>query len=207
MWKGSRFSCIPYKVFRDFHQCWQILSYPSDPSDRYKMNNNTCCQCIGCIGGHVTLSLRRWELTSLRITYDVSFQYGRRQHVGMRLVNGDSFVKFKRWRSKGMQEKELSWLFGADRKICPSGSLCGITRQSLVMSNSDHWTDFSVRISHPGKIFVFSLLWDVSIHSITLHMSRALRKCVFYVTCKEQRRRSACTPAQSDQRLCCSLLR
>ena len=51
-------SCIPDNVFRDFHQCWQILSsIPlSDP----------CCQYIGYIGGHITLSLRRWELTSLR---------------------------------------------------------------------------------------------------------------------------------------------
>ena len=32
-----------------------------------------------------------------------------------------------------MQEKNPSRLFGADRKIRPSGSLFGITRQSLVM--------------------------------------------------------------------------
>ena len=45
------------------------------------------------------------------------------------------------------------------------------------------------------------LLWldpDLSI------MSRTMRKPVF-VICKQQRRRSACTSAQSDQHLCCSL--
>ena len=45
------------------------------------------------------------------------------------------------------------------------------------------------------------LLWfdqDLSI------MNRTMRKPVF-VICKQQRRRSACTSAQSDQHLCCSL--
>ena len=55
----------------------------------------------------------------------------------MWLINGDSYGKIKRWRSKGMQKKNLSWLLGADRKICSSGSLFGITRQSPVMPNSD----------------------------------------------------------------------
>ena len=101
------FSCImiPNKVFRNFHQCWQTLSYIllSDPWDRLKTNNNTCCQYIGCIEGHVTLSLRRCELTSLRRHI--------RRHLSIwrtstSLLNGDSFVKIKRWRPKGMQEKE-----------------------------------------------------------------------------------------------------
>ena len=35
-------------------------------SGELKTNNNTGCQYIGCIGGHVTLSLRSWDLTSLR---------------------------------------------------------------------------------------------------------------------------------------------
>ena len=38
--------------------------------------------------------------------------------------------------------KNLSWLFGVNRKLRPSGSLFGITRQSLVMPNSDPRTDF-----------------------------------------------------------------
>ena len=45
------------------------------------------------------------------------------------------------------KKKNLSWLFGADRKICPSGSLSGITPHSLVMPNSDPRTDFSIRTS------------------------------------------------------------
>ena len=39
-----------------------------------------------------------------------------------------------------------------------------------------------------------------------LHMSHIMRKPV-YAICEQQRRRSACTSAQSDQRLCCSLPR
>ena len=51
---------------------------------------------------------------------------------------------------KSVQEKKnLSWLFGADRIIRPSGSLFGITRQSLVMPNSDARMDFYIRTSHP----------------------------------------------------------
>ena len=60
-----------------------------------------------------------------------------------------------------MQEKNLSWLFGADRKIRPSGSLFGITQKSLVMPNIDPRTDFSICTSHPGKILIFA-----SIHRI-----------------------------------------
>ena len=37
-----------------------------------------------------------------------------------------------------------------------------------------------------------------------LQMSRAMRKCLI---CEQQRRRSACPSARSDQHLCCSLLR
>ena len=50
---------------------------------------------------------------------------------------------------KVCKKKNLSWFVGADRKICPSGSLLGITRQSLVMTNSDPQTNVSVRTSHP----------------------------------------------------------
>ena len=64
---NTRCFCIPDKVFRHFHQCWQILSFIplSDLWDRQKSKINTCCQYIGCIGSLVTLSLSRWELTSL----------------------------------------------------------------------------------------------------------------------------------------------
>ena len=55
---------------------------------------------------------------------------------------------------KVCKKKNLSWLFGTDRKIRPSGSLFGITRHSLVMPNSDPRTDFSIRTSHPCKILM-----------------------------------------------------
>ena len=50
---------------------------------------------------------------------------------------------------KVCKKKNPSWFFGADRKIRPSGSLLGITRQSLVMTNSDPRTNVSIRTSHP----------------------------------------------------------
>ena len=55
---------------------------------------------------------------------------------------------------KVCKRKNLSWLFGADIKIRLSGSLFGITRQSLVMPISDLRTDFSIRTSHPWKILI-----------------------------------------------------
>ena len=50
---------------------------------------------------------------------------------------------------KVWKEKNLSWFFGAGRKIRPSGSLLGITLQSLVIINSDPRTNVSIRTSHP----------------------------------------------------------
>ena len=40
---------------------------------------------------------------------------------------------------KVCKKKNLSWLFGADRNIRPSGSLFGITRLCRVVPNSDPW--------------------------------------------------------------------
>ena len=79
------------------------------------------------------------------VTYDVNFQYGGRQRIGTWFINGDSYVKAGN--RKVCKKKNISWLYGADRKIRPSGSLFGITRQSVVMSNSDTRTDFSIRTS------------------------------------------------------------
>ena len=49
---------------------------------------------------------------------------------------------------KVCKKMNVSWLFGADIKIRHSGSLFAITRQSLVMPNSDPRTDFSIHTSH-----------------------------------------------------------
>ena len=59
---------------------------------------------------------------------------------------------------KVYKKKNLSWVFGVDRKIGRSGSLFGITRQSLVMPNSDSRTDFTIRTSHPWKILIFQTI-------------------------------------------------
>ena len=49
---------------------------------------------------------------------------------------------------KGYKKKNISWLFGADRKILPLGSMFGNIWQSLVMPDSDTREDFSIRTSH-----------------------------------------------------------
>ena len=50
---------------------------------------------------------------------------------------------------KVCKKKNLSRLFGADRKIRPSGSQFGNTWHSFVMPNRDHRTDMSIHTSHP----------------------------------------------------------
>ena len=51
-------------------------------------------------------------------------------------------LKLNAGNQKVCKEKNLSSSFSADRKICPSGLLFGITRHSLVMPNSDPRVDF-----------------------------------------------------------------
>ena len=58
---------------------------------------------------------------------------------------------------KVCKEKNLSWFFGADRKIRPSGSLLGITRQSLVMTNSDPRRMFP-SAPHTHERFLYSCI-------------------------------------------------
>ena len=150
------FSCIPDKLFRNFHQCWQILSYIPlfNPWDRQKTNNNTCCQYIGCIGGHVTLSLRRCKLTSLRCRIRLQLSIWRTSRYRNVTLMATPMLKSNAGDQKICKKKNISWLFGADRKIRPSGSLFGITQQSLVTPNSDPQTDFSIRTSQQWKIFI-----------------------------------------------------
>ena len=51
---------------------------------------------------------------------------------------------------------------------------------------------------------ILQSLWICETFTHYLDMSHIMRKPVFAI-CKQQRRRSACASAQSDQRLCCSL--
>ena len=86
------------------------------------------------------MSLRHWELTSLgpHIRRQLSiWRKSTYKKVTPTLKSnaGDQMV---------CKKKNLSWLFGVDRKIRPSGSLFSITRKSLVMQNSDPRTDVSI---------------------------------------------------------------
>ena len=99
---------------------------------------------------HLNVSWHHYD-----VTYDVNFQYGGHQHIRTLLVNGTSTLKSNFGDQKACKKKNLSWLFGVDRKIRPLGSLFGITRLSLVMLNSDPRTEFSIHTSHPWKILIF----------------------------------------------------
>ena len=63
----------------------------------------------------------------------------------------------------------------------------------------------SLTLSHNSDVaYIRVLLAIVTRHQMAhLHNVRKLS----YAICEQQRRRSACASAQSDQRLCCSLLR
>ena len=64
-----------------------------------------------------------------------------------------------------------------------------LTYSFFVMNNHQWYTED--RISHPKAAhrYIWATLWQN----------------LFYAICEQQRRRSACASAQSDQRLCCSL--
>ena len=51
------------------------------------------------------------KMLGVDVTYDVNFQYGGCHCIETCYINGDAYVKIKRWRSKGMQEKELIMVF------------------------------------------------------------------------------------------------
>ena len=103
------YSCILNTAFRNFHQYWHIVFYIhiSDRGIDKKMNNNTSCQYIGCIGGHVTLSWRCVKVTSLQHDIQRQFSVWRTSaYRDMTFFNGNFYAKIKWWRWKGMQEKE-----------------------------------------------------------------------------------------------------
>ena len=94
--------------------------YPTSGVDKKWTTTRMCCQYIGCIDDHVTLSLdvRSWR--HCNVTYDVNFQFGRGQRIRTWLVNGDSFVESNAGDQKVCKKKNLSWLFGVDRKTLAS---------------------------------------------------------------------------------------
>ena len=148
-------SCIQDSVsaiFTSADKSYITYPYPTCGIDK-KTNNNMYCQYIGCIGGHITLSLRHWELTSLRRHIWCQLSMWR-----MSAYRNDATPTLKsNAGSKGLQDKNLSWLFGADRKIHPSGSLFGITRKC-------NWIENLIGESKPSQLSVktikmHALLW------------------------------------------------
>ena len=60
------------------------------------------------------------------------------------------------------------------------------------------WLEFTSTCNSPGLFVAASIIYKYSQY---IHMSHIMRKPV-YAICEQQRRRSTCTFAQSDQRLC-----
>ena len=132
------------RSFRDFARADKFyLPYPYHFRGIDKKNTTTYCQYTGCVGGQVTLSLRRWELTSLR-------RHIRRQlsiwRTSTWLVNGASYLKIKCWRSKDMQENESVRI----EKAVP---------RDHCLPNSDFRTDVSIRTSYSWKILTILYMY------------------------------------------------
>ena len=96
-----------------------------------------CYQYIGCIGGHVTLSLRHWELTSLLRHIRCELLIKRMSTYGNVTREKRGTLKSNAGDQKVCKKKNLSWLFAADRKIRLSKSLFGITRHRHVSNESE----------------------------------------------------------------------
>ena len=89
---------------------------------------------------------------------------------------------------KVCKKKNLPWFFGADREICPSGSLFGITRQSLVMPDrSLAWSfdppvfqikrwDLQTEVSQVTSSWPFSCWWDIKKPQLSLTQPAQLYK-------------------------------
>ena len=114
-------------TLRDFHQCWQILFYIIYPYQTcgtakktqnhvlsihwlYRRSDNPVVKMLGVDISASATSHATSTFNMADVTYKKWY------------VNGNSYVKIKRWRSKRVQ--------------------------SPVMPNSDPRTDFSIRTSH-----------------------------------------------------------
>ena len=115
----------------------------------------TCLIYTGCIGryGRPLLKLTSLNvMTSLNITI-LSSQYGRR--LQSKYLHYQK-THLKKW--KVCKKKNLSWVLGTDRKICPSGSQSDTTRQALWCLTVTLGTDFAINPSHPWYILIICIL-------------------------------------------------
>ena len=92
------------------------------------------------------------------------------------------------------------------RNLGPLATYPLSAQRRLCSDWADAQADLSLRWPHSH--FVGFVMSRIILGSRTRdkYLSRTMRN-LSYVICKQQRRRSACASAQSDQRLCCSLLR
>ena len=105
------------------------------------------------------------------------------------------------WTGSTTEGSVVTYMCNNRYELSPTGADTTITCQE-----SGTWTDTAFTCEGTYNV-------DCSISSITNSHDMARKtwarpwENVSYVKCEQQRRRSACASAQSDQRLCCSLLR
>ena len=129
------------------------------------MNSSICCQYSGCIWGHDTLSLRRWDLTSSQISIwrTSTYRYVTLWWRLLRLNQTLEVTRYARIRichgcfwcgEKNSSLGIIVWHHSAEPRDA---------RQSLVMPNSDPRTVFSIRTSNPWNILIMYLSTYLSI--------------------------------------------
>ena len=146
-------SYIPsYRIRKSEVFAWDKHSYLTHVISPQKETFHVYSVCNGCIGCHAIFSLG-WRCCDVTMTSNVKMPY-----VNVIVCGIKCYFKIKHSKSKVLQEKNQTWVFGADRKLLPSRSLFCITRQSLLMPNSNPRDEFSIRTSHPCKILIISAL-------------------------------------------------
>ena len=135
----------------------------------------TCMKCISCIGSHVSTLWSDVGFYSRHVKNDVTLCILDVNVKNRTAVCGSvDFFKLEwklfkgkcvtlqqvlHWKTnvvnqKVCKKKYLSWMYGAVRKICHSGSLYGITRQASWCRSVNLVIDFSVHTIHPWKILI-----------------------------------------------------
>ena len=115
---------------------------------KIKTKNNTYCQYIGCIGGHVTLLLRVDVIATSHKTSVFNM-------ADVNIKERDSFMVIPMLELEKYARKRIYYDCSVrTENSVPRDHCFGISWQNLVMPNSDPRTDFAVRTSHPWTILI-----------------------------------------------------
>ena len=130
-------SCTLDKDILDFTLEQKILSYQGYPTQgKIKIENS-----------HVFV----WDVTYAIVKVDVSIRLDvtKRHSNVITILSQWLHYQASTFRNeKVCKKKNLPWVWGIDRKFCPSGSQSGITRQDSWCQTMTLGTDFSIYPSH-----------------------------------------------------------